>query len=66
MTKLQEMPPPKASKEISYNVINGNTGEQLNAEPLTEEAARALANRLHEGDAGLPLTIRSNRIFIME
>ena len=64
--KLQETPPPKASTEITFNVFNGSTGQQLNAEPLTEEAARRLANQLHESDAGLPLVIRSNRIFLME
>ena len=64
--ELQETPPPKASKEITFNVINGKTGEQLNKEPLNEEAARALANQLHESDAGLPITIRSNRVFLME
>ena len=64
--ELQETPPPKASKEITFNVVNGKTGEQLNKEPLTEEAAVALTKQLHENDAGLPLIIRSNRVFLME
>jgi hypothetical protein len=63
---LQETPPPKAAKEVSYNLFNSETNQQLNKEPLTEEAARALANQLHESDAGLPLVIRSNRIFLMD
>jgi len=64
--ELQETPPPKASKEITFNIINGKTGEKYNKEPLNEEAARTLAKQLHEGDSGLPLVIRSNRIFLME
>ena len=63
---LKETPPTKASVEISFNVFNGATGQQLNSEPLTEEAARDFANKLHESDAGAPLIIRSNRAFLME
>jgi hypothetical protein len=63
---LEETPPPKLPTEISYNVFNGATGAQLNVEPLTEEAARKLANQLRESDAGLPLVIRSYRAILME
>jgi hypothetical protein len=59
-------PPTKASVEIVFNVFNGATGAKLNAEPLTEEAARALAGQLQESDAGAPLVIRSNRAILME
>ena len=63
---LQETPPPKLPTEITYNVFNAATGEQLNRESLTEEAARLLASKLHESDAGTPLVIRSNRAILME
>jgi hypothetical protein len=64
--ELQETPPPKASKEITFNVINESTGEPINSEPLTEEAARTLAKQLLENDASASVVIRSNRIFLME
>ena len=63
---LEETPPTKASVEMTYNVFNGETGAKLNTEPLTEDAARQFARKLQESDAGLPLTIRSNRTFLME
>jgi hypothetical protein len=63
---LEETPPKQAPVEIRFNVLNGATGERLNSEPLTEEAARLLASKLHESDAGAPLVIRSERATLME
>jgi hypothetical protein len=56
----------KLSTELTYNVINGLTGEAINKEPLTEEAAHALSKQLQESNATLPLIIRSNRAILME
>lgn len=63
--KLNEIKTP-LSTTVTWNVIKGPTGEQLNKEPLTEEEARALASQLMESDASLPLIIRSNPAILQE
>jgi hypothetical protein len=62
----QKTPPTKTSVEMTFNVLNGVTGQKINSEPLTEEGARTLVIKLQESDAGAPLLIRSNRTFLME
>jgi hypothetical protein len=64
--ELQETPPKNPPTELTFNVLNGATGQRLNAEPLSEEAARKLASTLQESDASTPLVIRSNRATLME
>jgi hypothetical protein len=63
---LEENPPPKTPVEMRFNVFNGATGQQLNAESLTSEEAHKLASQLQEHDAGAPLVIRSTRTILME
>jgi hypothetical protein len=63
---LTEVPKKQLSTELTFNVLEGPTGEVLNDAPLTLEAAQKLANQLHESTPGRALLIRSNPAILQE
>jgi len=58
--------PPKTPTEITWNVIDGSTGQKINSDPLTESEAHTLSKQLSESGSTGPLIIRSNKAILME
>lgn len=60
------MPEEALTTVPTYDLFDNNVQKNLNTEPLTEQAAVELANKLHENNPAQSLTIRSRRFIISE